>query len=484
MKILLVNLPWRAGPGSYNIRAGSRWPHQRDKALTPYYPFPFSLAYAAAVLKQEGFDTTLKDCIAEEAPREEFLKFFLKMNPDIIVAEVATASFYNDLEILKKAKELSPDIKTILCGPHVSARPEEALKEPFVDFVLRGEYEGVLRQLMHWLPAKDIDYNLDGLCAKNQQQMVINGYAKLREDIDSLPYPDRESLPLEKYYDPFCKDIPNLQMVTSRGCPYGCIFCLEPWVFYGRPNYRVRTPSAVVDEMGYLAGKYRAGEIYFDDSSFSVNQERVIEICRQIKIRNLKINWSCMADAHLNRQTLSKMKDAGCVAIKFGVESASAQILKYIKKHINLADALRLVKDCKDLGIATHAAFMFGFPGETKQAVSQTRRFAFSLKTTTAQFSLAIPFPGTPFFQQLKDDGLLITQDWSKYDGRQVIIRNNQVSPQYLLKTIRDCRQAAILKVFLSPRYALRYIRLLYKYLGFKGFIYKIIQIMKFLFQG
>jgi len=470
MRILLANLPWIDTDEVYGLRAGSRWPHLRiKKQQLEYYPFPFFLAYASSVLQKEGHNVTLKDCIADGIGHNDFLKFVEKGNYDLAVFETSTPSIYNDLALTEAVKGFG--VKTVLTGPHVTALPKQSLKS-FVDYIIIGEYEYSLRDLVNALEkGKPVD-KIGGLCFRKGKKVVLNARAPLIEPLEDLPYPDRKQLPMKKYIDPFCKHTPNAQMMTSRGCPYRCIFCVEPWVYYGVSNYRMREPEKVVDEMEYLINEFGAREIYFDDSSFSVNQERVKKICDEIMKRNLKIAWSCMADAKLEKETLKDMKKSGCVAVKFGVESADPQILKNINKHINLEDVKSVVKLCKEVGIETHATYMFGLPGETHETIKKTMDFAFKLNTDTAQFSIATPYPGTKFYEMAKKNNWLVTDDWTKYQaGSDAVIEYPNLSKEELLNAANKARKRIMLKVASNPRQLIQYINVIYRYSGMRGLV-------------
>jgi len=306
MRVLIANLPWVNDKEQCGLRAGSRWPHIKiKKEQLPYYPFPFFLAYAAAMLKEAGHQVHLKDCIAEELDGNDFRRYFERIKPEIAVFETSTPSIYNDLAWTKAIKKETSAI-TVLTGPHASAMPNELLKNGFVDYVIRGEYEGVLLRLVETIARRNNISPVKGLYYRKGKKISEGGWAELIKDLDSLPYPLREQLPVTKYIDPFCKHTPNLQMISSRGCPHQCIFCLESHNYYGGPNYRPRSPKNVVDEIEYLIKNYHVKEIYFDDSSFTINQKRVVEICKEIMKRNLRIFWSCMADSSLSRDTLAK----------------------------------------------------------------------------------------------------------------------------------------------------------------------------------
>ena len=464
MRVLLANLPWISDDERTGLRAGSRWPHVKlRREQLPYYPFPFFLAYAAAVAREGGHDVTLRDCIADETGGGEFMSQMEALKPDVAVFETSTPSIGNDLEWAGRAKELGTT--TVLTGPHATARPREVLGEKCVDYVITHEYENPLLELLNALESGGKVGGIKSLGHREGGRPEVNADAPLA-DVNAMPYPLREQLPMRRYIDPFCKHAPNAQMWSSRGCPYQCIYCLEPWVFYGARSYRARNPESVVDEMQHLAEKYGAREVYFDDSSFSVDQDRVLRICGEIEERGLDVCWSCMADAKLREDTLEAMKKAGCVAIKFGVESASPEILRNINKHVNLDDVRRVVKLCKGMGIETHATYMFGLPGETKETMRETMKFAFSLGTDTAQFSVAIPYPGTKFHDMAEREGWLKADGWSDYAGQKTVLEYPNLSGEEISGMMHLCRRKIMMKVALNPRQSLQYLKMIKDYGG------------------
>ncbi|MBI4439701.1 radical SAM protein [Candidatus Woesearchaeota archaeon] len=470
MKILLVNLPWIDDTEFSALRAGSRWPHLRMKReQLPYYPFPFFLAYAAAVLKQNNHDVYLKDCVAERLNQYGFLKYLEEVKPEMVVMETSTPSIENDLAWAKKIKEIG--CITVMTGPHATAVPLEVLKEPYVDYVLPGEIDYSLRDLSNTLRDKKNVHALSGVHSKMPNgDMVMNKPAPLITDLDGLPYPYREGLPMENYIDPACKHAPGIQMIASRGCPNQCIYCYESQNFYGRPNYRVRSVKNVADEMEHLIKTYKVREIYFDDALFSVSQQRVIELCDEILKRKMNIYWSAMCDAKLKIETLRKMKESGCVMIKFGVESANREILKNIRKHITPEDVIAIVRNCREIGIETHATYMFGLPGETKETIKETMNFAFNIAPAdTAQFAAAIPNPGTKFYEDAKRNGWLVTTDYKKYAGQDVVVQYEGLSAEDIYRAVHRARKKIMLKVAMNPRQFFQYVKIMYGYGGMKG---------------
>jgi anaerobic magnesium-protoporphyrin IX monomethyl ester cyclase len=236
--------------------------------------------------------------------------------------------------------------------------------------------------------------------------------------------------------------------------------------------------------MQHLVEKYGVREIYFDDSSFSVDQERVLSICREIKARKLKVYWSCMADAKLREETLRAMKDAGCIALKFGVESADPTILRNIQKHINLDEVRTVVRLLKKIGIESHATYMFGLPGETRETIKNTIDFAFKLGTDTAQFSVAIPYPGTKFYEMAEKNGWLKADKWEDFAGQKAVIEYPELSAEEIAQAAHECRRKIMIKVALNPKQSLQYLRMIHGYGGMTAVAENIWQKMSYLAKG
>ncbi len=471
MKVVLANGPWVDDSEKYGLRAGSRWPHMRlKKEQLQYFPYPFYMAGAAAVAKEAGHEVLIRDCIAAGQSSDEFLAELKAFAPKVVVLETSTPSIYNDLRLAKAVKTATGAI-VVMAGTHATACPEECLAVPEVDYVVRHEYDFALRNLLAALDAGQDVGGLGGLALRAADGRVqVNPAEPKIPDLDSIPWPMREGLPMHRYNDPFCKHAPNVALMASRGCPYACTFCVEPTVFYDSPNFRMKSPKNIVDEMEYCIKTFGAKEIYFDDSSFSVDQDQVLRICEEIQRRGLKVWWSAMADAHLKPDTLRAMKEAGCIALKFGLESADPRILRNIKKHINLEMCKRMVRYCNEVGIETHATYIFGLPGETLETIKVTTDFAFQLGTTTAQFATCIPIPGTALFAEAKEKGWLTTYDWEKYDGcHGAVISYPELSGDQIIAAVRNARKKLIWKVLFNPPQLFGYLRMIKDLSGWRG---------------
>jgi len=417
LKISLVNLPWQRD-SLWGVRAGSRWPHIKDECEGDYLPFPFFLAYAVSLLQRHNIDAKIIDAIAAQTPEESFTEKILHADFDYLVAETSIPSLYDDLSMLARIRKAGMSI--IICGPTSEIYTTQFLKEySFIDFVLYGEYEFSLLELIKCLQKNDDLSKVKGIIYR-QNGRVIKNPKREPFDINLLPWPHRDSLPMDEYLDaPGEMLTPSVQMLASRGCPYKCQFCLWPQVIYQGNHYRVRNIKDVVDEMEYLVKEKGFKSVYFDDDTFNIGKKRMLEFCREIRARGMdKAQWAIMARPDLmDEEILLNMKKAGLWAVKYGVESATQKLVDNIAKDMDLRKSEKAIKFTKKLGIRTHLTFTFGLPGETKQTIEKTIRFVKRLDPFSVQFSITTPFPGTEYYRVLEKKGLIISKDLSCYDG-------------------------------------------------------------------
>jgi anaerobic magnesium-protoporphyrin IX monomethyl ester cyclase len=417
LKILLVNLPWQRG-GKSGVRAGSRWPHVKDESEGGYLPFPFFLAYAASLLQKHSFQALIVDAIAQQIPEDVFIKNILPMDLDYLVAETSIPSFYYDLKILEKIAKSG--ISIILCGPNALIYDPKFLeKHPFISFILYGEYEFTLLDLARCLQEGESPSNVRGLIYRDKNSVVKNP-ERHPFDVNLLPWPDRGNLPMEKYLDaPGEMPTPSVQVLASRGCPFGCNFCLWPQVIYRGNHYRARDVHDVIDEMEYLIRERNFKSVYFDDDTWNIGKARILRFCNEIKKRDLQSTpWAIMARPDLmDEKILTELKSAGLWAVKYGVESCVQSLVENSHKNMKLKNSFQMIKLTKNLGIKVHLTFCFGLQGETRKTIQKSIGRALSLEPDSVQFSILTPFPGTRLFEELDRQGRILTKDWSKYDG-------------------------------------------------------------------
>lgn len=429
IKVLLVNLPWHKG-GKIGVRAGSRWPHIKTAMEESYSPFPFFLAYAAALLKNEGFEIRLIDALAERMSVSSFMKMVLDEKPDLLVAETSTPSLINDLKLLNR---LPDEISVALCGPEANIRDPIFLSQnKSIDYVFVGEYEFTLLDLVERLSGNRDLKGILGLIYRDESGVRINSPRPLAADLDVLPWPLRDGLPMSKYNDtPGGIPSPSAQMWASRGCPYQCLFCLWPQLMYQKSKYRVRSVVDVVNEMEYLVRDKGFRSVYFDDDTFNVGKLRMLEFAQEIRSRKLDVPWAMMARADLlDEQILESLKGAGLCAVKYGVESAEQSLVDNVNKNMDLGRVESIINFSKSLGIKTHLTFTFGLPGETARTIKKTIDFAVRMNPDSTQFSITTAFPGTQYFQNLDEKGYITSRNFTDYDGNSKgVFRTDALQP-------------------------------------------------------
>ncbi|MBZ0258041.1 radical SAM protein [bacterium] len=440
LKVFLGNGPWLV-EGYYGVRAGSRWPHLEEDG-NQYLPFPFYLAYAAAMLEDKGHKTLTVDGVAERIQEDAYVQRATEFIPDVCILEASVASLPMDLRQAQKIKAVCPDSKIIFCGIHVDMyRPEFIDENPVVDFVLKGEYDLVAGKLIDVMDAKG-DYSTipnlvyrdpDGVARETENGEIIM-------DLDSLPWPLRRDLPMHNYWDlPGGIPDPSLQLWASRGCPFKCIFCAWPQIMYGNNKYRTRDPKDIVDEIEWCVKEYGFKSFYFDDDTFNIGKKRIMAFCDELNKRQIGLPWAAMSRADTSDpETFKAMKDSGLMAIKFGVESGSQQLVDNAEKNLDLKKVEQAVTVCHDLGINVHLTFSFGLPGESWETVRKTINFAKHLDPETLQFSIMTPFPGSSFYKMQEEAGKLLTKDWSQYDGGTTsVVRTDELSGADLEKALQ-----------------------------------------------
>ena len=388
MKTLLLNPPSFEG---YDGGASSRWPATRE--IESYW-YPVWLAYPAGML--EG--SRLLDASPHKVSPAETVQ--IARDYDFVVLFTSTAGFQSDLRLAKEMKQAKDDLTIAFVGPHVQVRPDECLNASSdIDFIVRGEFDhAVVEFAAGRKPAEiaGVSYRRDGTIVHNPARPLLR-----TEELDALPFATevyKRDLTIEHYTVPFLLH-PFVAFYTSRGCPALCTFCLWPQTLSGH-QWRVRSSDNVAREIRQALDLFpHAKEFFFDDDTFNIRKDRVLELCERFK--PLKFRWSCTARVHSDYETLKAMADAGARLLIVGFESGDDQILKNIKKGATVEMARTFAKNCKKLGIRVHGDFIIGLPGETKETIERTINFAKELDSETIQVSIAHAYPGTELHEQL-----------------------------------------------------------------------------------
>jgi len=404
MKILLTNPPLFNLDSNFNRPV--RFPAYNY--ATPVMHPPLYLSYAAAYLLTKGHEVLLIDAPVLRMGPEKFVEQVAKYNPQFVVFETSTPSFKNDVLVAEKVKE-RVETRVVFLGTHVSSLPEESMGNKSIDAIIMGEYELTLAEYIESGPE-----NTRGVCYRKDEKVIVNPHRERIKNLDMLPFPARELLPNSKYFDPILEN-PFTYILAGRGCPYRCIFCNWPQTLTGR-EYRMRSPKNIVDELEHIKRNYNFKSILFNDDTLTASKENVQGICSEIKRRNINLKWGCYARAdERDENLLDSMREAGCYLIKVGVESGNQMVLDNMRKGYQLDNVRNGIRLMKSKGFHVHATFAFGLPGEDISTIQETIRFAKELDPTTVQFSIAVPYPGTEFFDYLKDNNFLITNDWDNF---------------------------------------------------------------------
>ena len=404
MKILLVN------PPDKNTIVGNN-PEiiDSERGFNP----PLGLMYIAGyLLKQGKHDVKIVDCQVEEYGFREAESFIRSYKPDVVGLTVMTFTLIDCMRIAKIAKTVNTECIVVFGGPHPHIFPKETINLPNVDFLVMGEGEATFSELLDNLGNAGGLGKIKGLAFKDKGKIVINPLPGLIENLDKLPFPARELTPYKKYSSLLAKRSPITTMITSRGCPYKCIFCDRPHL--GK-MFRARSAGNVVEEMKECV-RLGINEILVYDDTFTIDRKRVLDVCDAIIKEKLDIGWDIRARVNtVDYEMLKKLKKAGCERIHYGVESGNPDVLKVLRKGITLDQVRKAFALTKKVGISTLGYFMIGSPTETRQTIMQTIDFAKSIKCDFAHFTITTPFPATNLYMEALAKGHIKTDYWREY---------------------------------------------------------------------
>ena len=393
LKTLFLNPPSFNG---FDGGAGSRYQCTRE---VKSFWYPTWLAQLSALV--EG--SRLIDAPAGDITLEQVLP--LATDYEFLVLYTSTPSFLNDVKIAEAFKQENPELIIGFCGPHVAVNPDHTvLASDAIDFVAGNEFDFTIQEIAKGRPLEEVD----GIIYKKDGKPVHNKDRALIEDMDSLPWVTKvykENLDTKDYYNGYMLH-PYMSFYTGRGCKSRCTFCLWPQTISGH-NYRTRSVDNIIGELTYARDNFpEVKEFFFDDDTLTDNIEQVEALAKEIG--KLGITWSCNAKANVPYETLKIMKDNGLRLLLVGYESGNQQILVNIKKGIRTDIARQFTKDCHSLGILIHGTFIVGLPGETKDTIEESIKYAQELNPQTIQVSLPAAYPGTFLYKQAIENGWLI----------------------------------------------------------------------------
>ncbi|TKJ17347.1 hypothetical protein CEE44_02320 [Candidatus Woesearchaeota archaeon B3_Woes] len=450
MKILIIHPPW-PGPG-FGLRSQNRWPRKRGDKTNRY---PIYLCYTATLLKNKGHNVKYIDSVYQNLNYKSTLIEIIKFKPDVLFFETSTPTFDYDCSFVDMVKKRIPNLKIVVAGTHVTFDPIGSIKKSKIDVVIKGEQDFTTLNVMNAFKNSKSLKNIKGICYKYKNKIINNPQAPLIKDLDSLPFPDRDLIPHQWYIEGHVKYTPFTFVMGSRGCPNKCTFCLWPHVYYNH-TVRFRSPVNICDELEWLIKKYGIKEVFFDDSTFNVNEKRAIDISKEIIKRDIKIVWSCSARVDkVSKEMLYWMKKSGCKLICYGGESANPETLKKTDKKITLEQIRKAIKLTKESKIIAHANFMIGFPWETKKDMEKTIEFGIKTDPDTIQFSLVFPHPGSKMYKEAVEKEWFyeeVFDHMDMFDMTKGPILKTKIPKKELMKIVNKSHA----KFFLRPNYILK----------------------------
>ncbi len=388
---------------------------------------PLGISYIASYLRQSGYKVDVIDALSSHMTEDDIIKAIKAGDPKVIGLSSLTPMFNRAVQISKKIQECFPEKLIIIGGQHASIMTRDVLSEnECFDIVVCGEGENTVLELMNSFSAGNYDKreflnNVDrlskikGIAFHKGNTIVQNPPCDHIKDLDTLPFPAWDLLPMENYIplpNQYMRQ-PVVHMITTRGCPFVCSFCSCNAVF-GR-TIRSHSPQRVIEAIKHVKKKYGAKEIMFWDDTITVNKKWIKDVCRKMIDGKLDITWSCLSRVDtIDREMVHLMKKAGCWNLLFGFEAGTQELLDNIKKGIKLEQCKKVMKWTKEEGIEVRASFMLALPGETPEMAEETIKFAIELDPDYAQFLITTPYPGTSLHDNIEKYGT-VSKDYSKY---------------------------------------------------------------------
>ena len=414
----------------------------KELLVIPPLP-PTDLMYLASIAESCGFEAIIR-YYSQGGDFEADLKEF---QPNYLVANIATPTFKSDMMAVQHAKEIVPSICTIVKGaPFLSYNTNTIYENPFIDYVIMGEAELTLKDILDGVP----DNEILGICYRENFQPVKNDKRPFIDNLDILPFPARHLVDNSIYRRP---DNGKVQAVVkvARGCPFHCFFCLATPV--SGTKVRTRSPENIVAELKECVEKYNIRNFLFWSDIFNFNREWTLELCQKIIESGLKITWSSNTRADTMDDEMAKMRyKSGCRLVSIGVESGSQKMLDNIGKKITLDDIRNTVKILKKNKIKIYNYFVIGLPWETEETVEETIKFAIELNSNFISFYTATPLPGTKYFAYAMMNKLVEGNLDFRSAYYEPVVRSEHLSKERIF----ELHKQAVKRFYLRPKFILK----------------------------
>ena len=447
MKILLLRVP----AGS-SITADMSDIFDDDVGV--YQPLGLLYLHSSLKNKRPQDDVHILDCVAEGLDTSTLIERISRTKPDIIGVTVLTFQLVEIYRCAAAIKKHFPETLLVFGGPHTHLYPEEVLRNQNVDYVLTGEGENTFPLFIDSIEKGADLSKVPGLFFRDSDGKTVKGQPPVYvKDLDDLPPPDFNVIPLEKYSSVMDNGL-TAMLITSRGCPFHCVYCDRPHMGNA---YRVHSPQRVLEDLLQVR-KFGIKNIQIFDDTFTLKKSRIFEICSLIADERLDINFSIRARVNsVNEELLEALKRAGCRRISFGVEAGSDRMLKALRKDTTVEEVELAFKLCKKIGIDTLADFIIGGPEQTKSDVEDTLNFAIKLDPDYVQFTIMTPFPGTELYRAGLADGLIKKDYWREFAKKPTESFETPVWEEHLSKSeLLDYFSRSYQRFYRRPKYVIR----------------------------
>jgi len=448
---------------------------QRSPAVTKSGTiyFPIWLASCTAVLEKDGFDVTFTDAPARDYNLETVCRMGEELSPGLVVVDTSTPSIDNDLDVCKKIRQVLPHTFIVLVGTHVSALPEETLTRcDAVNAVARREYEFTILELAQTLKEarqgqvpdlsgilglsyRTTDTDAGAGKGADAKPIIQNADRPFIENLDDLPWVSpvyKKHLRIADYFNPNAR-FPMVTLMTSRGCPFRCRFCVYPQTLTGR-KFRFRSVENVIEELKYVKKAFPdLKSVFFEDDTLSASKKRCAALSEAMIKEKINLAWTTNSRVDPDYETLAMMKQAGCTTLCVGFESGEQQTLNTMSKGIKKENMFRFMADARKAQVLVHGCFMVGFPGETRAQINKTIQLAKDLKPDTVQFYPVMVYPGTEAYEDYREKGWLTAktyENWLTPEGlHNCVVRNETLDSDELVRICDDARR----QFYLRPSY-------------------------------
>lgn len=413
-------------------------------AQHPGFP-PLGLAYMAAALEQNGFEVKIFDCPVCKTNHEKLRFELASFQPKIVGVTSMTPTIVSALKSARVAREVCPNSKVVVGGPHATFMDKETLaEEPAVDIVVRGEGEETILQLANLNNEKGLE-DVMGITFRKNGEIIRTADRRFIQNLDSLPRPAYHLVPVDRYRIAGKKMMP---IMTSRGCPFQCSFCVASQMFGAR--FRGRSPKNVLDELEWLRDEHGAEGLSFHDDTLAFDRERITEICDGITERKIVLPWGCGTRADtVTKEVLAKMRKAHCNEICFGVESGCQRIRDSLKKRVSTEQCENAIKWAKGEGIFVTMSVILGYPSETRETLKETLDLVHKAEPDDVWLCMATPYPGTELRTLVEKLGWRMLDDWRLYNTMNPIFEDPNLPAAEISKMRRG---------FYDKFYSLRYV--------------------------